>query len=537
MPEPKEGKLSADTSASRRTATWTVTGVPDACATLEMPDVDPRLYRIVREVGRGGMGRILEAVDTRLHREVAIKELINPAKNQARFIREAVLTARLQHPAIVAVHEVGVFANGNPFIAMKLVRGESLRDVIRKRTNLAERLELISAVITVADAVAYAHSQRVIHRDLKPANVLLGSFGEVVVIDWGLAKHLDVADVQLEAMPDGSGGDATQVGAVVGTPAYMPPEQALGQGVDARADVYTLGGILYEVLTGAAPNASGDDLSAPVPVSRRPAVRERVPEVPADLAIIVDKAMRHDVAERYPDAAAFAADLRRFQLGQMLSMPRLEELERDPVIEAAFGEELRDRTTSALRTTTILALVLVAVFAIPPRIYFGRFELRDMVPRSMALITLTLILAASYRRAGRKQSQLLSMFTLFAIGLAGLIAHVLQGGVLEAVFLGSMILIFLGGTALLPITPKRTLLVLCALTILSMAGSLSLGDPPLGLRFVTLCWLLVSSIVIAVVGAKRGYRIRRAEFYNRHRLQRANERLARFDRSRSRGGE
>src|SRR5689334_9827751 len=124
-----------------RTVTWTATGLPVACATIDVPVVDPRLYRVVGEVARGGVGRVLEAVDNRLEREVALKELIYPERNQARFIREAVLTARLQHPNIVAIYEVGVFEKGGPFIAMKLVRGASLREVIRNRATLAERME------------------------------------------------------------------------------------------------------------------------------------------------------------------------------------------------------------------------------------------------------------------------------------------------------------------------------------------------------------------------------------------------------------
>jgi serine/threonine protein kinase len=153
---------------------------------------------------------------------VALKQPIHPERNQARFIREAMLTARLQHPGIVAVHEVGVFADGGPFIAMKLVRGESLRDAIATRATLAERMELLGAVLAVVDAVAYAHSQRVIHRDLKPGNVLLGKFGEVVVVDWGLAKHLDVTEAPVEVAPAEPAGGAAggEIGAS-GTPAAV----------------------------------------------------------------------------------------------------------------------------------------------------------------------------------------------------------------------------------------------------------------------------------------------------------------------------
>src|SRR3954468_9790941 len=271
------------------TVSWSAAEVPDAWATVQVPVVDPGHYRIVREVARGGVGRIVEAVDTRLQREVALKHLLRPGVGEARFIREAVLTARLQHPSIVPIHEVGVFDNGEPFIAMKLVRGESLREAIARAPGLAERLQLVSAVLSVTEAVAYAHSQRVIHRDLKPSNVLLGSFGEVVVIDWGLAKHLDLEDDKPAADAVAATAEHPAVGKIVGTPAYMPPEQALGRPVDERADVYSLGAMLYEVVTGAAPieGSTADEVLAKLLDAGPVPLESRLPTVPAELAAIV----------------------------------------------------------------------------------------------------------------------------------------------------------------------------------------------------------------------------------------------------------
>ena len=160
-----------------------------------LPIVSETHYKAEREIARGGMGRIVAAEDQRLGRPVALKELLEPAGEQlTRFQREALITARLQHPGIVPVYEAGRWPSGEPFFAMKLVSGRPLDRVIAETRTLDERLALLPRIAAAADAIAYAHSQRVVHRDLKPANVLIGDFGETVVIDWGLAKDLDRAD-------------------------------------------------------------------------------------------------------------------------------------------------------------------------------------------------------------------------------------------------------------------------------------------------------------------------------------------------------
>jgi len=247
--------------------------------------VDPEHYVVDGELARGGMGRILAARDRRLGRPVAIKELLHLDDDLLRrFEREARVTARLQHPAIVNVHEAGVWAShhpsrsepretapspplgGEPFYVMKLISGRSLDKIIAEQKTLAARLALVPNVLAVADALAYAHSQRIVHRDLKPANVIVGDFGETVVIDWGLAKELGVAEAPLA---EGTGADAgrrpnaaasspdsgTVAGALMGTPSYMAPEQVRGDPVDERADVYAIGAILYQTLAGDLPTA------------------------------------------------------------------------------------------------------------------------------------------------------------------------------------------------------------------------------------------------------------------------------------------
>lgn len=286
--------------------------------------VDPSAYRIDGEYARGGLGRVLLAFDARLGRTVALKEILRPgAASVARFVREAQITARLQHPGIVPVYEAGRWPDGEVFYAMRLVRGQSLGAVVAGARTFAERLALVPNLVAVADAVAYAHSRPVIHRDLKPENVLVGDFGETVVIDWGLAKALDEDDEAVAFGPADAARPAelTAVGAVVGTPAYMAPEQARGEPVDARADVYALGALVYFALAGE--HAHRGDTAGEV-LSRRQEARPvaldvAVRECPRDLATIVRKAMAPRPEDRYPTARELAADLRRFETGQLVS--------------------------------------------------------------------------------------------------------------------------------------------------------------------------------------------------------------------------
>lgn len=266
-------------------------------------------YRIGRELARGGMGAIHEATDVRLSRTVAVKRLLTQSgRADARLRREALITASLQHPAIVPVFDVGELADRGPFYAMKLVDGTSLDVAIQRASTLDARLALLPHAVTVVEAVAYAHSRGIVHRDLKPHNVLVGAFGETVVIDWGLAKQVHAAD---ETVTVGASSDEilTRIGAVMGTPAYMPPEQAAGAVVDARADVYALGAMLYHLLTGKRPQGT------------LPLLRSE-PRLPIDLVTIVEKAMAEAPSERYPTAQEMAADLRSFQTGQLVGAHR-----------------------------------------------------------------------------------------------------------------------------------------------------------------------------------------------------------------------
>ncbi len=328
-----------------------------------LPEVDPALYEVEGERARGGMGRVLEARDRRLGRTVALKELRADAGPgaPARFVREALITAGLQHPAIVPVYEAGRWPGGRPFYAMKLVEGRTLDALLREAPDLGARLALLPHLIAVADAVAYAHGRRVVHRDLKPANVLVGPFGETVVVDWGLARVLDASDdaVGEESCGAAPAGDPgrTIAGTVLGTPHFMAPEQARGLPVDERADVYALGAMLYFLLGGAPPHAgsSGREAVAAAAAGGVEPVATREPGAPPELAAIVGRAMATAPGDRYPSARELAADLRRFQTGQLVSVHAYSARE-------LLGRFLRRHRAEVL-VAAVLSLVVVAAVA------------------------------------------------------------------------------------------------------------------------------------------------------------------------------
>lgn len=286
-------------------------------------EIDPKLYAIGIEIARGGMGRVFAARDRKLHRDVVIKVLRDGAY-RARFEREALITARLQHPSIVRVYDAGKLGD-EPFYAMEYVRGKTLDRAVAETEDTGARLALLPRVIAVVEALAYAHSQQIIHRDLKPANILIGDFGETVVIDWGLAKDL-TADDSLD--PDRRvpgpreptpplASDLTVAGAVMGTPAYMPPEQARGERASERSDVYALGAILYTVLAGAPPLVGERALDDARAGGITP-LGERAPDVPDELVTIVEHAMAFDASDRYATARELAEDLRKYAAGELV---------------------------------------------------------------------------------------------------------------------------------------------------------------------------------------------------------------------------
>lgn len=297
--------------------------------TTAEPKVGADNYELREEIAHGGMATVIEAVDGKFQRTVAAKLMTLDADDdpriRERFLREVRILAMLQHPNIVPIHDI-VWEQGEPlFYTMKLVQGRSLETVLDDLAGgdgeaLREfRLERLLTIFTrVCDGVAFAHSQKVIHRDLKPANIMVGAFGEVMVMDWGVAKHLDAAEDWLDeaesgALPASALPWQTMAGGVVGTPSYMPPEQKRGE-VDERSDIFALGGILYAILTLRPPPQEADpgkELTLPAePLRHLDGGR-----VPAALAAVCHQALAPDPARRYHSVAALAADIEAYRAG------------------------------------------------------------------------------------------------------------------------------------------------------------------------------------------------------------------------------
>jgi serine/threonine protein kinase len=327
----------------------------------EMPrrDSDSR-YRLDGEIARGGMGAILKGHDTDLGRVLAIKVLLEAHKDRPevvqRFIEEAQIGGQLQHPGIAPIYELGQFADQRLFFAMKLVKGQTLSKLLADRHEpAAERGRFIGIFKQVCQTMAYAHSRGVIHRDLKPANIMVGAFGEVQVMDWGLAKVLQtggVADEQranqvqqeqsaIQTLRSQVGSDSppmfgtadahTQMGSVMGTPAYMPPEQALGEvdRLDERADVFGLGAILCVILTG------------------------QPPYVGADLTAVFRQASRGKLKDAFSRLDACGADNDLIELAKHCLMPELTDRPRDAGVLASRITDYLESVEARLRDAEV----------------------------------------------------------------------------------------------------------------------------------------------------------------------------------------
>jgi len=340
-------------------------------------------YQILGEVARGGMGVVLRGHDVDLGRDVAMKvlakELADRPEVVRRFVEEAQIGGQLQHPGVVPVYELGLMADQRPYFTMKLVKGRTLSALLRARRSVEEgRARFLSIFESVCQTVAYAHSKGVIHRDLKPANVMVGAFGEVQVVDWGLAKVLaggGVADevrakeerrtvIETVRSGPGSGEADSRLGAVMGTPAYMPPEQALGEldRVDERSDVFSLGAILCEILTGLPPYVAGEKERIVVLAARallEPA-RERIEACRADpeLQGLCLECLAPAPAVRPRNAGEVAERVHEH-------LARLEQRAHDAELaaerERVQAAELRrrQRLTLALGATVVLSVVAV----------------------------------------------------------------------------------------------------------------------------------------------------------------------------------
>ncbi|MCA9539513.1 MAG: SUMF1/EgtB/PvdO family nonheme iron enzyme [Myxococcales bacterium] len=336
-----------------------------------LPDLhnDPSRYVLGEEIARGGMGRIVKAVDQNIDRTVAMKLLIKGKDEQIgmqlRFTEEAQITGQLQHPNIVPVYDLGTDREGQVFFTMKLVKGRTLRDILRdlRRSDVEiekqfTRARLINAFQQVCMGIAYAHSRGVVHRDLKPSNVMFGDFGEVLVMDWGLAKILrreEDADGKVKSHREQLSRWATRHGEVIGTPGYMPPELALGQldDVDERSDVYSLGAVLYEILT-LRPPYTGRDARAIIRKMLRERVippRKRAPSrnIPAELEEICIRCLSKDIGQRYGSVLDLHKAIEEFQEGAMEKERQRQEATRQTAAAKGHVDDYRRHTRAAER--------------------------------------------------------------------------------------------------------------------------------------------------------------------------------------------
>jgi eukaryotic-like serine/threonine-protein kinase len=304
------------------------------------PDFSATKYALVEAIGHGGMGTVYRAQDRELGRDVAIKVVDATGDEMelgTRLTREAQTLAALEHPGIVPVHDVGVLPDGRTFYVMKLVRGMRLDAWARESRPLTDRLRVVERL---CEAVSFAHAHGVIHRDLKPANIMVGAFGEVLVLDWGVAKRIGdrVSGVGDRKPGTGHGGpgtsDSTAHGTVLGTPGYMAPEQAAGDvdRVDHRADVFALGAILRDVTSGES-------------------------ALPRALQAVIAKAMAIDPDARYGDVSALAADLASYREGAAVSAYR------EGVVARAARLARRYRTPLVLILAYLIMRIVLLVFS------------------------------------------------------------------------------------------------------------------------------------------------------------------------------
>jgi tetratricopeptide (TPR) repeat protein len=357
-PPPPEAPATVDETGAYQPAGETEPHAPAPPA--DAPSIPG--YAITAEIARGGMGRVYAGRDLTLDREVAIKTLL-PGADAGRFVTEARITARLPHPGIPPVHALGTLGDGSPYLAMKLIRGRALADLLQGRSSPRDDLpRFVQVFEQIAQAVGFAHAQGIIHRDLKPLNIMAGAFGEVQVMDWGLAK--DVQSRHREGVDGRAGSDDpthTVAGAVMGTPGYVAPEQARGEVVDARADVFALGSTLAAILTGR-PAFVGTSTPETIDKAARADLAEVMARLDvcgadADLVTVARRCLAANAGDRPADARAVAADVAAYRAGVEARLRQAETQAAEALVRVA---EQRKRRRQLLLAAGAVTLTLLA---------------------------------------------------------------------------------------------------------------------------------------------------------------------------------
>lgn len=328
---------------------------------VDLPDLSNTKYELVERLDRGGMGTVYKVHDSELDRMLCLKVLTVPDDSGLavrRMLTEAQILARLEHPSIVPIHDSGKLPDQRMYYTMKLVQGKTLTQWLTDNPTERERLRIFQQV---CQAMAFAHAREVIHRDIKPENIMVGEFGEVLLMDWGVAKVLSTIDTSSDSLQSSEATTTTVTshGAVIGTLAYMSPEQASGETdkIDKQSDIYMLGATLFFLLTDQPPYQAIDPETLKAQFAKNLPIDPRTvkPSIKKPLAAICLKAMARDKTERYTDPLKLSSDIGHF-------------LENEPL--SAYRENLLEKSSRWLGKNRFIVYILVTYIICRALIFF-----------------------------------------------------------------------------------------------------------------------------------------------------------------------